>query len=540
MTDRHEPRIDDSGTLAVLPDAYEDDRHLERTLPLHAAVLTTIEDKRALNPSAAAPYDRTWQVLWPAIRAAGIEAPEDLDTRAGRTTLLDALHSIVIERPGDLGGSPEWVARRLSDLAWLLTRAGVRTESIADLKSAWSSKGRRAQGRGIVAAWARVTGWVDEGSTGYSMEQLATLLDDLDQRAGESWTMMRLRAFVHLATSAGLRISEVCSIRVEDVTSDRFSFTRSKGLDVPVRDSRPMPPQAWPAVQSWLDMTRSDGDLFAGDSVMGRGLSAAMKEAGLPPMSTSANGRKTWGLHGFRHTFASASIEAGHTGAQTSLALGHRNPSSLQHYVDDSARQAAGDSLTLDHAEHIAEVRGRLIHWDGTLGHAWYEEMQASEPVPMPSKQSMLGPGKVVLDDGSEAFIGRANTWFARGKTVSNNPEGFRSAKVSVPLWAEENEEDHTRAVGQAIIHFDGGDAFAIQMARWGNTGPNTTLKPIQSPLSKRRLQDSNLSPASVETELLRAISAGAADVRTALAEGRLDDVDAWLAEVDRVSGVVS
>ena len=537
MTDRHEPRIDDSGTLAVLPDAYEDDRHLERTLPLHAAVLTTIEDKRALNPSAAAPYDRTWQVLWPAIRAAGIEAPEDLDTRAGRTTLLDALHSIVIERPGDLGGSPEWVARRLSDLAWLLIRAGVRTESVADLKSAWSSKGRRAQGRGIVAAWARVTGWVDDDSTGYTMEHLATLLDALDQRADGSRAMTRLRAFVHLATSAGLRISEACSIRVEDVNSNRFAFTRSKGLDVPVRDSRPMPRQAWPAVQAWLDMTLSDGNLFAGDSVMGRTLSAVMKEIGLPPMTTSANGRQTWGLHGFRHTFASASIEAGHTGAQTSLAMGHNDPSSLQHYVDKQTRQAAGDTLTIDHGARIAEVRGRLIHWDGTLGHEWFEEMQGPEPVPTPSKQSMLGRGRVVLDDGSEAFIGRANVFMGRGHSVFESPDGLWSAKVCVPLWAEESEEDHTRAVGQAIIHFDGGDAFAIQMARWGDTDGDRRL--IQSPLSERRLQDSNLSPASVETELLKAITAGAADVRTALAEGRLDDVDAWLAEVDRVAGVV-
>ena len=55
-----------------------------------------------------------------------------------------------------------------------------------------------------------------------------------------------------------------------------------------------------------------------------------------------------------------------------------------------------------------------------------------------------------------------------------------------------------------------------------------------------RRLQDSNLRPATHEIDMLRLITGGAADVRASLAEGDVEAVDRWLRVLESARRCIS
>ena len=155
--------------LDPLPHGWEDDR---KPAPLHAAVLEYCRENASMRGASSTDIERSWLKIWPTLEDAGITEAFQIETAVGRRTVLETLTKFTTNNPTEMGGTPAVVARRLSDLKKCLKGAGVSQKSLETLATAWSSKGRKGRGHSITAQWAKATGWVEEGSTGYPLSQI--------------------------------------------------------------------------------------------------------------------------------------------------------------------------------------------------------------------------------------------------------------------------------------------------------------------------------------------------------------------------------
>lgn len=171
-----------------------------------------------------------------------------------------------------------------------------------------------------------------------------------------------MRSMIHVAAGTGLRVSELCALRVEDIGTDvvrvRRQMGRGGGTTPPKSEKsvRDVPVAAWvmEEITAWLlDHPGQDGWVW-------------VRKSGLPHDRNSTNhalasvvkrhgGRRvTW--HDFRHFYASALIHAGVPVPAVQKAMGHASPSTtLEIYAhvwpnsDDLVRSAgAGLSLVRD------------------------------------------------------------------------------------------------------------------------------------------------------------------------------------------------
>jgi integrase len=163
-----------------------------------------------------------------------------------------------------------------------------------------------------------------------SREDLLTVRDvQAIAAASPDW----MRSMILVAAGTGLRVSEVCALRVEDIGTDVVRVRRQmgrKGKTIPPKSEksiRDVPVAGWvmEEITSWLlDHPDQDGWVWVRKS--GRPHDRNSATHALRAVVARYGGRKlTW--HDFRHFFASALIHSGVPVPAVQKAMGHASPS---------------------------------------------------------------------------------------------------------------------------------------------------------------------------------------------------------------------
>ena len=142
------------------------------------------------------------------------------------------------------------------------------------------------------------------------------------------------RTFLRLAYGTGLRLSELCHLRVEDIDShaDRMCVrvVRGKGNKdryVPMSAAVLEALRHWWRLsrpRQWLFTNRSDGDRPLYPQCAQRWYQGACAQAGIT---------KRGGIHGLRHAYATHLLEAGVDLYSLQQWLGHRHVSTTTRYL---------------------------------------------------------------------------------------------------------------------------------------------------------------------------------------------------------------
>ncbi|HIB65612.1 MAG TPA: site-specific integrase, partial [Phycisphaerales bacterium] len=269
---------------------------------------------------------------------------------------------------------------------------------------------------------------------GYTMEEWGAVAKSLDRICADpsaysyrnrfsERTAKMVRAAAWVAVYGALRISEVVSIKVEGISSGGFTYFINKHRSYPEERSKPfLSPDCWEHVESYLkvrDAAPDDDRLFTTTSAtLSRMARAVMLEAGLEPH----NGRL--GLHGFRHLFASHSLEHDYGGIEgRQHMLGHRSPDTQSIYTREAAKDAAVERAIGPWQEGLSEAAGCTFEWDRTMGEGYYTAMMRQEMPPVPL--AAQGPGEVIFD-GKAGRLG--------------SPVCFHDHYVMMPLIDDEGE----------------------------------------------------------------------------------------------------
>lgn len=211
----------------------------------------------------------------------------------------------------------------------------TRKMHVAGIKFLYEVTLRRPE---VVAAipWPKVTSGVPEILSG---SEVAKLLDAVDS--------IKHRAVIMTAYGAGLRISEVCSIKVEDIDSGRMTLrirhgkgNQARYVPLPERVlfllrrywviERPKKPWLFPGQQAGCPISASSVRYHLG---------AAAKATGLTKRVTP---------HVLRHTFATHLLELGTDIRVIQMLLGHRSIRTTARYTHLTSRTLAKTTSPVD------------------------------------------------------------------------------------------------------------------------------------------------------------------------------------------------
>lgn len=133
---------------------------------------------------------------------------------------------------------------------------------------------------------------------------------------------LRMRTIAVLAYGSGLRISESCQLRIEDIDSTRMQIhiDRSKG-EKPRRALLSRTGLA--LLRSYWKAYKVEGPLLFPGKVPGRMLSRNAFNKALRAAATQAQIKKRVTPHGLRHAFATCLLEAGTDLRTVQVLLGH-------------------------------------------------------------------------------------------------------------------------------------------------------------------------------------------------------------------------
>lgn len=182
---------------------------------------------------------------------------------------------------------------------------------------------------------------------------------------GKAPTGIRNRALLWVLYRAGLRITEALDLQVKDLDPPKLRVVSGKGGK---GRTVAMPPDAWAAVELWLERRRrlEQGPIPKGSPVfctlrggyLGHGYIRQMLERS----RARAGLEKRVHAHGFRHTFASELVEEGIVLPVVSKGLGHASLETTAAYL-----QRIGAEPVVTHA--LAN-RGLALEERGGSAHA--------------------------------------------------------------------------------------------------------------------------------------------------------------------------
>lgn len=206
---------------------------------------------------------------------------------------------------------------------------------IASLKFLYETTLRRPE---VVAhiPWPKVRSALPDILSG---TEVTTLLDALDSP--------KHRAVVMTAYGAGLRISEVCALRVSDIESHRMllHIRNAKGG----RDRYVTLPERvlFTLRRYWATMRPSGPELFPGENASGT-LSASAVRAQLHKAAAKAGLTKRVTPHVLRHTFATHLLELGTDVRVIQMLLGHRSIRTTARYTRVTDKHVARTQSPVD------------------------------------------------------------------------------------------------------------------------------------------------------------------------------------------------
>lgn len=184
--------------------------------------------------------------------------------------------------------------------------------------------------------WPKVPHGVPEILSG---SEVSLLLDAIDS--------LKRRAAIMTAYGAGLRISEVCALRVDDIDSQRMTVRVRHGKGDQARYV-PLPERVLFLLRRYWVIERPKGPwLFAGNQAgcplstysVRYHLASAAKKVGLAKRVTP---------HVLRHTFATHLLELGTDVRVIQMLLGHRSIRSTARYTHMTSRVLAKTKSPVD------------------------------------------------------------------------------------------------------------------------------------------------------------------------------------------------
>ena len=174
----------------------------------------------------------------------------------------------------------------------------------------------------------------------YSVQELERLL---------GWPQLNRqhRALFRTTYAAGLRVSEVCQLRIDDVLSDRHQLHVVQGKGRKDRYTLLSPRLLdelrgyWRLYRpkDWLFPSRVYPDRPITEAAVQRAFTAAVKAAGLPDRG---------GIHSLRHSFATHLLEAGVDPLTLQRLLGHSSLRTTTTYLHVRQERLAQISSALD------------------------------------------------------------------------------------------------------------------------------------------------------------------------------------------------
>jgi integrase/recombinase XerD len=197
--------------------------------------------------------------------------------------------------------------------------------------------------------------WMIEGIGYPRSKKTLPVVPSLEEvaRFFEAITSLKRRAILMTAYGAGLRVSEVTSLRVTDIDSQRMVIRIRQGKGR--RDRYALLPQRLLVVlREYWKAARPTGYLFPGrgktghitDRTVQRACKQAMHKAGL---------RKGITPHTLRHSFATHLLENGTDLRTIQILLGHRSLKSTAYYTHISRERLQSTRSPLD---LLDETRG--------------------------------------------------------------------------------------------------------------------------------------------------------------------------------------
>ena len=172
-----------------------------------------------------------------------------------------------------------------------------------------------------------------------TLEEVERILDAIDLSTPEG---QRDRCLIELLYSCGLRVSEVCALRLSDLFFDE-GFVRVIGKGDKQRVV-PISPRAMHEVHNWLDaradiaVKPEDEDVLFVSARRGRRLSRVTVFHNIKQHVAAAGIDKSVSPHTFRHTFATHLLEGGASLPAIQAMLGHEDIGTTEIYTHlDSA-----------------------------------------------------------------------------------------------------------------------------------------------------------------------------------------------------------
>jgi integrase/recombinase XerD len=190
--------------------------------------------------------------------------------------------------------------------------------------------------------------WVDDGVVGVRTPRKLPVVLGLDEVAQFFAAVANLkhRAILMTAYAAGLRLSEVVSLRVADIDSRRMVLRVRQGKGRKDREVM-LSPRLLTVLRRYWQVVRPGGYLFPGrdpdrpisHSAVQRACKAALRRSGLT---------KRISPHSLRHSFATHLLEAGTDVRTIQILLGHSHLSTTARYTHISAARLHGTTSPLD------------------------------------------------------------------------------------------------------------------------------------------------------------------------------------------------
>ena len=142
------------------------------------------------------------------------------------------------------------------------------------------------------------------------------------------------RTIATLCYGAGLRVSEACGLRVEDVDGERRRLLIRHGTKGGKHRQLPLTPRLHRQLRAYYREVRPQGPfLFPGRDSLERPITRAAFHIALTEAARVAEIGKRIGAHVLRHSYATHLIEAGADLRAVQLLLGHANLESTGLYV---------------------------------------------------------------------------------------------------------------------------------------------------------------------------------------------------------------
>jgi integrase/recombinase XerD len=190
--------------------------------------------------------------------------------------------------------------------------------------------------------------WVDDGVVCVKTPRKLPVVLSLDEVAQLFAAVrdLRHRAILMTTYAAGLRLSEVVALRVEDIDSRRMVLRVRQGKGRKDREVM-LSPRLLTVLRRYWTIERPRDYLFPGSrpdqpispSAVQKICKAALKASGL---------RKRISPHSLRHSFATHLLEAGADVRTIQVLLGHSHLSTTARYTHISAARLHGTASPLD------------------------------------------------------------------------------------------------------------------------------------------------------------------------------------------------